>query len=438
MRITYIAAGAAGSYCGACTRDVALVRGLMARGHEVTMIPLYTPLHTDGPDPSIGRVFYGGINTYLQQRSALFRKTPAFLDRLLDRPWLLKCVSRFGIETQPEKLGDMTVSVLRGMEGCQRKEVEKLMRFLERQPRPDVVNLSNSLLSAVAPEIKRRLGVPVVCTLQGEDAFVLRLPQPHRQEAIDMLRRHAKSLDMLFSPGERYADEMSEFLAVPRERVRIIRPGIECEQYAGPRQRTQEPFRIGFLSRLSPAKGFDILVEAFILLERERPDRAVLSAAGEVRGPNAKFLARLRSRLASEGLADRFEYVGEPDFKEKVRFLKNLSVFCVPTRYPEQDGIAYLEAMAAGVPVVAPEIGQLPEVVEVTGGGLLVPPENPQAIAEAIARLRDSPDDAQRMGSAAAEVVARDFSADGMTDDILAAYEELLDASAQGEHMKSR
>lgn len=356
MRITCIAAGAAGSYCGACTRDVTLARRLTARGHKVIMLPLYTPLRTDGPDPSMRRVFYGGINTYLQQRSAFFRKMPAFIDWLFDRPWLLKLVARSAIETQPENLGDMTVSVLRGSNGRQQKEFAKLLRFLEHEEHPDIVNLSNSLLSAIAPELKRRLGVPVVCTLQGGDAFVMRLPQPQRRQAIDLLRHHAGFLDMLVSPGERYADEMSEFLAVPRDRIRVIRPGIECAHYVGPRQNTQEPFRIGFLSRLSPAKGLDILVEAFILLERERPGSFMLCAAGEVRGPNAKFLARLRLRLADAGLADRFEYVGEPGFEEKVRFLKNCSVFCVPTRHPEQDGIAYLEAMAAGVPVMAPAI----------------------------------------------------------------------------------
>ena len=431
MRIIYIAAGAAGSYCGACTRDVALVRRLIARGHEAVMMPLYTPLRADGPDPSIRRVFYGGINTYLQQQFALFRKTPRFIDWLFDRPALLKLVSLFAIETEPEKLGDMTVSVLRGLDGRQGKEAEKLLGFLEHEERPDIVNLSNSLLSAVAAEIKRRIGVPVVCTLQGEDTFVQRLPQPHRGQAIELLRRHARSLDLVFAASEGYADEMSRFLAVPRDRVRVIRPGIECEHYAGPRQDPQEPFRVGFLSRLSPEKGFDILVEAFILLERERPGCTVLSAAGEARGPSAKLLARLRSRLADAGLADRFDYAGELDFEQKVRFLKTCSVFCVPTRYPEQDGIAYLEALAAGVPVVAPEIGQLPELVKLTGGGFLVPPESPEAIAEAVARLLDDPDGARRMSANAAQVVARDFSADRMTDDVLTAYNEALHAPTQ-------
>ena len=76
MRIAYLAAGAGGMYCGACTYDVGLVLGLRTLGHQVTMVPLYTPLRTDVPDPSQGAVFYGGMNAYLQQHSFLFRHTP--------------------------------------------------------------------------------------------------------------------------------------------------------------------------------------------------------------------------------------------------------------------------------------------------------------------------------------------------------------------------
>ena len=423
MRITYIAAGAAGSYCGACARDVALARGLTARGHDVLLLPLYTPLRSDLTHPGMGRIFYGGINAWLQQQSGLFRRTPRFVDWLFDRPWLLNLVSRFAIETRPEELGEMTVSVLRGTEGMQRKELEKLVDFLEREHRPDVVNLTNSLLSAVAPELKRRLGVPLFCTLQGEETFVARLPQPYRDEATALMRRHAQHFDLLFSPGERYAQEMSDFLSVPRERVRVVRSGIELEPYRSGGPRAREPFRVGFLSRVSPAKGVDILVEAFILLEQRRPGRAVLSVAGEAAGSNKRLLRQLRSRLASQGLADRFEYHGEVDLAGKARFLKSLSAFCLPSRYAEQRAMACLEAMAAGVPVVVPKLGLFPELIALTGGGVLVPVEDPAAVAAALAGLMDDPDGADRMGRSAAEGVARYFSAQAMTEQTLAIYE---------------
>ena len=131
MRITYLAAGAGGNYCGACQRDVALIRGLLARGHDARMLELYTPVRTDGPLPPRSCVFYGGVNVYLQQRFAVFRHTPRFVDWVLDRRRVLDAASRFAVETRPEELGEMTVSVLRGPAGAQRKELSRLVRFLE-------------------------------------------------------------------------------------------------------------------------------------------------------------------------------------------------------------------------------------------------------------------------------------------------------------------
>ena len=73
MRITYITAGAGGMYCGACIRDNALAAELMSQGHQVELLPLYTPTLTDEPNVSQDAVFFGGINVYLQQHFSLFR-----------------------------------------------------------------------------------------------------------------------------------------------------------------------------------------------------------------------------------------------------------------------------------------------------------------------------------------------------------------------------
>ena len=82
MRILSITAGAAGMYCGSCLRDNSFAAELMARGHDVTLLPLYTPTNPDEPNVSRNRVLFGGISVYLQQHLALFRRTPRFLDRL--------------------------------------------------------------------------------------------------------------------------------------------------------------------------------------------------------------------------------------------------------------------------------------------------------------------------------------------------------------------
>src|SRR5438445_5944652 len=83
IRVAYVTGGAAGMFCGSCIHDNTLVSALLAQGHDALLIPTYTPIRTDERDVSQKRVFFGGINVYLQQKLALFRHTPWAFDRLL-------------------------------------------------------------------------------------------------------------------------------------------------------------------------------------------------------------------------------------------------------------------------------------------------------------------------------------------------------------------
>ncbi|HEY8503519.1 MAG TPA: glycosyltransferase family 1 protein, partial [Gemmataceae bacterium] len=188
MRIGMITAGAAGMYCGSCMRDNTLAAALVKLGHDALLIPTYTPIRTDEVDVSHGRVFFGGINVYLQQKFALFRYTPRLLDRLLDGPALLRWVSRFAVKTQAERLGALTISMLKGKDGNQRKELDNLIRWLQSEVRPEVITLTNVLLSGMVPEMKRRLGVPIVAFLQGDDIFLEALPPADRAVCIEKIR----------------------------------------------------------------------------------------------------------------------------------------------------------------------------------------------------------------------------------------------------------
>ena len=120
MRIAYITAGAAGMYCGSCLHDNTLAAALLELGEDVILVPTYTPLRTDEPDVSIDRVFFGGINVYLQEKLPPFRHTPWWMDRLLDNPTLLNSLSCRAGSVDPKNLGDLTVSMLRGESGNQR------------------------------------------------------------------------------------------------------------------------------------------------------------------------------------------------------------------------------------------------------------------------------------------------------------------------------
>src|SRR5205807_466261 len=129
MRIAYITAGAAGMFCGSCMRDNTLVAALHRLGHDALLVPTYTPIRTDEEDVSQHRIFFGGINVYLQQKSRIFRHTPRFLDRLLDNWSLLRWVSNKALKTDAAELADLTLSMLEGTHGHQKKEAERLIDF---------------------------------------------------------------------------------------------------------------------------------------------------------------------------------------------------------------------------------------------------------------------------------------------------------------------
>ena len=137
-------------YCGSCLRDNALATELLRQGHDVTLVPIYTPTRTDERNVSEERVLYGGVNVYLQQNIPLFRRTPWFIDRFFDSSFVMKLVGRLSVSTDPAELAGLTISTLKGEDGFQRKEVEKLTAWMASQPKPDVVVLPNSLMIGLA------------------------------------------------------------------------------------------------------------------------------------------------------------------------------------------------------------------------------------------------------------------------------------------------
>ena len=431
MRIVHLVAGAGGMYCGSCLHGNTLVSALRAAGEDVLLVPMYTPLRTDEPDQSTDRVAFGGINAYLQQRSALFRCTPRFVDRLLDHPRLLRWLSSRGWSTRPESLGALTVSMLRGGEGRQRKELHKLVRRLEEEIRPQLIHLSNAMLAGTARQLAARLDVPIVCTLSGEDTFLEQLPEPHYSQARAVLRERSADLTALVAMNHYYAGFMAEYLAVPSERIHVIPPGLNLPGHAErPKDvrsgSEQLPVTIGYLSRISPEKGLQQLVEALKLLVEDKDLPPVrLAAAGHLDEADRPYLDGIRSQLDNWGLADRFDYVGELDRQAKIAFLQSLDVMSVPTVCRESKGLAILEAWANAVPVVLPEHGAFGELVKDTGGGLLYEPGSSPALAAGLKRMILDPDFASQCGRRAREAVNQRYNATLMAQRTIELYRTL-------------
>lgn len=424
MRIAYITAGAGGMICGNCLRDNALARALIAAGHEVQLIPTYTPIRTDEEDVSLGRVFYGGINVYLQQKYALFRKTPWWLDRVFDRPGLLRWASRFAVKTQPQDLGAMTVSVLEGSEGPQRKELRKLIEWL-KITRPDVVHVTNSMLIAIAKAVKQELAAPVCCSLQGEDYFLSNLPPPYRERAFELLRKTAEFVDVFIAPSRDHAQAMAPYLGLNEEQIQVVLAGVDLEDFTVRRATRPDEFVIGYLARVSPEKGLSLLAEAVHRIRARRDaagPRVRLRAAGWLGAEHRPFLEEIRRQCGEWGFGPDFEYLGTVNRAEKLQFLSGLDVLSVPVLYRASKGQYVLEALAAGVPVVQPRMGVFPEIVETTGGGLLFEAGNVEDLARSLERLIDNRAEAEKMGARGKETVHERFHSRRVAEETIAIY----------------
>lgn len=431
MKIAYIASGAAGMYCGMCLHDNTLAAALIAAGQDVLLIPTYTPLRTDEENVSEDRVFFGGINVYLQQKSSLFRHTPWSFDRLLDSRPLMKFLATRRSAVDPTKLGDLTVSMLQGEHGHQKKELEKLLSWLEQDVKPDIVHLSNAMLIAMAPPMRQRLGCPVVCDLSGEDVFLERIVEPYYSQARQLLREHAKEAQAYIALNRYYADFMVDYMDLPPDRVHVIAHGLNLAGHATePRTKARannDEVVIGYFARICEDKGLHLLVDAFIELCRDTslpPLR--LKAAGYCSKDDRLFLAAQVAKLREAGLADRFEYLGEPDREQKIAIIQSFDLMSVPTVYRESKGLSILEAMANGVPVVQPAHGSFPELIEDTGAGLLFEPLNVHALADALRQLTRDPELALQCGRQGHAAVRDRYHAAAMAQQTIDLYSRVI------------
>jgi glycosyltransferase involved in cell wall biosynthesis len=416
-------------YCGSCLRDNTLAAELKRQGHDLILLPLYTPTRTDEPNVSEPKVFLNGISVYLCQEAAFFRKPHKLLDRLWDAPWMLKLASQTSIRVNPHSLGAMTVSMLRGKEGYQLKDIRKLTAWLRNEEPPDIVTLPNSLLIGLARPIREALNRPVCCTLQGEELFLGQLQEPYRTQALELIRAKVEDVDGFVAVSKFCADYWQRQLGIPGRMLHVVPLGINPEGY-GPAERVPgAPFRVGFFARVAPEKGLELLAESYIRLRRETDfSGSALEVAGYLAPEHRGYLRAIERRMKAAGLAHEFHYRGELGWARKIEFLRCLTVLSVPSAYDEPKGIFLLEAMASGVAVVQPRRGAFPEILERTGGGVMVEPGDAASLADGIYRLWKNPELAAELGRRGTEGVGKYFSASQMAARALEAYQAIATA----------
>ncbi|HTG42939.1 MAG TPA: glycosyltransferase family 4 protein [Verrucomicrobiae bacterium] len=425
MNIVQITPGAGGMYCGNCFRDNALVGALRQMGEQTLMVPLYLPMTLDEEDNSAGTpIFFGGINVYLEEKSALFRRAPRWIKRVLDHPALLHWAAGRAAKTRASDVGGLTLSMLAGEEGHQAEELTELIRWLHGSTVPDVICLSNALLVGMARRLRQELSVPVVCFLQGEDSFLDALTAPYRERAWALLAERAKDVDLFIAPSRYFGDLMSDRLRLPAHKVRVVHNGIHADGYGG--ASTGTPPVVGFFARMCLEKGLDTLVDAFLVLQQRPGMKDVRLHVGGSMGPSdSKLVEQLRAKLESQGLSNQVAFFPNVDKKAKQDFYRSLSVLSVPARYGEAFGLYLVEAWASGVPVVQPRVASFPELIGASGGGLLCEPNDPVSLADGLEKVLVNPVLRQKLAADGRAAVAREFTIERMAQRLAELYREL-------------
>ena len=428
MKIVHIIPGTGGTfYCQNCIRDVALVRALRKMDHDVIVVPMYLPVSADAAEADGDTpVFFGGINVFLQQQFRIFRKTPHWLDRIFDSRWLLRLAAAREGTTEAAGLGPMTLSMLKGADGNQAKELHRLIEWLNHHEKPDIVHLSNSLLLGLAGELKEKLNVPLVCTLQDEESWLDHIDPPFDRLCWEAMSQCAASVDTFVVVSKWYAGEMTRRMALPENKVRVVPLGIDLEGRE-PSAQTFDPPVLGYLSKMTGSLGLGLLTDAFIKLKQNPAlENLKFRATGGAMGADADFVAHLEKKLSEHNLAQDAEFLGEFDGARRRDFLRGLSVLSVPAVQGEAFGMFMLEAMAAGVPVVQPNAGAFPEVIGATGGGIIYDSDKPGALADALETLLLDPAKVRELGERGREAVFARFGIERMAADFVNVYESLM------------
>ncbi|HEY3128644.1 MAG TPA: glycosyltransferase family 4 protein [Acidobacteriota bacterium] len=288
-------------------------------------------------------------------------------------------------------------------------QIQSLRRVLKSR-NWDVFHFNTPRGIGVAAFLSRQAGIPVR-VLSRRVNFPLR----------GTLSRwkYLYSSDLIITVSSGIAETLVNS-GIPRERVEVVYEGVDVSEIeAAPCKRVHDHsiVVIGCVAFLSEEKGHSTLLAAFSELHRRRPEtRLVLVGDGPLR-------SSLERETASLGLASVVDFMG---FQPQVApFLHGFDIFVLPS-LSEGLSSGILAAMAASLPVVASNIGGIPELVQHGETGLLVPPQQPDALAEALQKLVDNRALRTQYGKAGRQRVLEHFTLDQKVKRTLEIYERLL------------
>lgn len=427
MKILHLTPGSGGTfYCQNCLRDHLLIRALRRQGHDVVLAPLYLPMYGgDAVAETNAPMFFGGISVYLREKVAFLRRMPGWMERALNSPFLLRKAAKREGTTNAAELGAMTLSMLEGRDGNQRQEFNRFCEWLETEDKPDVVHISNALLLGFVPALQDVLNTVFVCSLQDEEPWVNAMKAPYDRLCWEAMTRRAQQVHRFVSTSQWYAGRMTERMQLHTDQIRVIYPGLELPEFT--REHNAEPPVIGYLSRLNAAQGFEALVTAFIRLKKEPTFGSLrLRATGGITPADTGFVNAMERKLRKAGVLEDVEIDRDFQSAPGAAFFGGLTVMSAPVQGGEAFGMHIIEAMARGIPVVQPSLGAYPEIIGLSGGGLLYDPLQVDGLTDTLRAVLADPALSMRLGGQGYAYARAHFSVERMARDMAALYEDAL------------
>jgi glycosyltransferase involved in cell wall biosynthesis len=428
MKIVYLITGSGGSfYCGNCYRDMLYVRAIRkVPGITARAIPLYLPPDKDTIDSGFDRnVFFGAISMYLRDKVRFLRNMPAIFDKFFDSPLFLKFAAKQAGTTNSEGYEELTISMIEGDNAFRKAEVDRLVSYLLKDGKPDIVHLSNALILGIARQLKKRIDVKVVCSLLNEDDWIDEMAEPFRSRAWKMIAQEAVYVDMFVTPSSYYKSLFISKTGISGDNVMVVPLGYDPEFEIDRGSDSKLP-AIGYFSRVTYNNGFDKLVDAFMeLKKRDLIPGLTLNVCGGFTGIDKLFVSAQLKKLREAGLAGSIKIYHEFQGDKKMEFFRDVDILSVPVHKYDGYGLYLLEANSAGVPVVQPATGAFPEIIEKTGGGIIYSPDTVSELASNLHKLLTDKKLLSRLSEEGKKKVRMELSLDKMSEGLAGLYNKI-------------
>jgi len=428
MKIVYLITGSGGSfYCGNCYRDMIYLRAIRkVPGINATAIPLYLPPDETNIETGLDtHVFFGAISMYLREKVPFFRNMPVFLDKLFDSAPMLKMAAHRAGTTRTEGLEDMTLNMIRGENTFPEKELLRLVKYLTKDGKPDIIHLSNALIIGLARQLKKRLDVKIVCSLLNEDDWIDEMVEPYQSKAWKLISQEAVNVDAFITPSKYYRELFISKTGISGENFHVIPLGIDPGNLNIVQKRDNYP-SIGYYCRISSQNGFDKLVDAFIELKSGNSlPGLTLHVSGGYTGDDKSFIAEQIKKIKTHGLKSSVRIYPEFQGNSKQEFFSNIDIMSVPVRKHDGYGLYILEANAAGIPVVQPATGAFPEIIEKTMGGITYSPDTAAELSANLLKLFKDNNLRAQLGESGREKVIKELSLEKMAEGLSKVYNSI-------------